>query len=402
VCGAESSATSPQAPTAPSWLRPSTPPGPCSSSDPDGDTLRYAWSATCAGSWNNTSSPSAQFTPSRLPAGACNNCRLTVSVSDGRGGQTTGTVALCVSETPPPYPSEPVIIRSYRSSDTATPSQVLTYEVVASDPQGSALSFSWDATAGSLGTPDSDDSRSRITWTAPLCVSTRALPSITVTVMNPLHPELTATRSFEVTGLPSCPVPTGYWASTGSMAQHRTAHAAALLPNGKVLVSGGKIDEADPFEPYFKSAEVYDPATGTWSATGSMAEGRSEHTATLLPNGKVLVAGGNGLLAAELYDPATGTWSPTGSMAATHSEHTATLLPNGKVLVAGELGSPEGPWDIAELYDPTLGTWSLTDNMITFRENHTATLLPNGKVLAVGGQILDGNYELASAELYTP
>ena len=116
--------------------------------------------------------------------------------------------------------------------------------------------------------------------------------------------------------------------------QHRTPdHTATLLPNGKVLVAGGYNGGA------LTSAELYDPASGTWTATGSLNTARYDHTATLLPNGKVLVAGGisNGsdLTSAELYDPASGTWTATGSLNTARYEHTATLLPNGKVLVAG-------------------------------------------------------------------
>ncbi|MCY1041932.1 kelch-like protein [Corallococcus sp. bb12-1] len=361
-------------------------------SDPDGDGLSYAWSASCAGTWAQASSSSAFFTPSVLPAGTCNNCQLTVTVSDGRGGQNTGTVALCVSNTPPAQHFNPVIIRSYRSSDTASPGQELTYEVVASDPEGSALTFSWEANTGSLGAPASDASHSRITWTAPSCVS--APPSITATVTNAFH--LAATRTFTVTGLPACTG--GSWALTGSLAGPRANHTATLLPNGKVLVTGGTRTDTE----VLATAELYDPATGTWSPTGSMADARGSHTATLLPDGKVLVVGGltstTFLATAELYDPATGTWSPTGSLQDRRSAHTATLLPDGKVLVAGGISNIGGPLRV-EVYDPATGTWSPTGAMVARRWAHTATLLSNGKVLVAGGF---GPPSQATAEVYDP
>ncbi|WP_224242371.1 Kelch repeat-containing protein [Hyalangium gracile] len=368
-----------------------------SASDPDGDSLSYSWSATCAGSWSNASSSSAQFTPSLLPAGACNNCRLTVSVSDGNGAATTGSVALCVSNTPPTNHLAPVIVRSYRSSDTASLGQVLTYEVVASDPEGSALSFSWEANLGTLGTPTHDVSRSRISWTAPSsCISTGAPPTITVTVTNAFN--LTASRSFTVRGLPTCQA---HWIYTGSMTERRSSHTATLLTSGKVLVTGGGRDE----DFFLAEAELYDPATGTWSPTDAMSDLRAAHTATLLPDGKVLVTGGANnmfgeLETAELYDPATGTWSPASPMGEGRYFHTATLLPDGKVLVAGGIGPSANP-EVAELYDPATDTWSQTGAMAEARWAHTATLLPDGKVLVVGG-IGQGYVRLATAELYDP
>ena len=117
--------------------------------------------------------------------------------------------------------------------------------------------------------------------------------------------------------------------TTGSLVAGRYRHTATLLPNGKVLVAGG-VNNADVVRP----AEVYDPALGTWTPTGRLADGRVDHTATLLPNGKVLVAGGQSgddLASAELYDPTSGTWTSTGSLATARLRHTATLLPNGKV-----------------------------------------------------------------------
>ena len=124
-----------------------------------------------------------------------------------------------------------------------------------------------------------------------------------------------------------------------------------LLPNGKVLVGGGLDNAGNPLA----SAELYDPASGTWTPTGSLGTGRVQAASTLLPNGQVLVAGGSDgtsdLASAELYDPASGTWTPTGSLATAREHHTATLLPNGKVLVAGGLDNTGNAIASAELYD---------------------------------------------------
>src|SRR5205814_1371282 len=128
----------------------------------------------------------------------------------------------------------------------------------------------------------------------------------------------------------------------------------------------------------------------TFSNTGSLNTGRYAHTATLLPTGgKVLVAAGvnsigNASTSAELYDPASGTWTATGSLNPARRSHTATLLPTGKVLVAGG-DSASGYLASAELYDPASGSWTATGSVNTARFNHTATLLPNGKVLVSGG-----------------
>jgi hypothetical protein len=183
------------------------------------------------------------------------------------------------------------------------------------------------------------------------------------------------------------------------MASIRAGHAATLLPDGRVLVTGGGNTSADI------SGELYDPVSGTWSATGDMILDRSYHTMTLLPNGKVLAVGGASTYHSfeELYDPVSGTWSRTGSMAMDRTWHTATRLPNGKVLIVGGYhnGHTAEITATAELYDPVSGTWSSTSAMSTPRYNHAATLLPNGRVLVMGGFRHNGD-PLASAELYDP
>ncbi len=197
---------------------------------------------------------------------------------------------------------------------------------------------------------------------------------------------------------------TGKWKITGSMHDARNYHTATLLKNGKVLVAGGWNGG-----PYIATAELYNPKTGRWTLTGSMHVARASFTATLLKNGKVLVAGGIGnggfsdmLASAELYDPGTGTWTLTGSMHDPRELHTATLLRNGKVLVTGGDTSYLTPTASAEIYDPATGTWSLTGSMSEPREEHTATLLRSCKVLVAGGATSNSLGGIATAEVYNP
>ena len=189
----------------------------------------------------------------------------------------------------------------------------------------------------------------------------------------------------------------GSFAPTGSTATPRSQHGATLLSDGKVLVTGGFFVTA------LATAELFDENSGTFTTTkGSMETPRYSHTATLLKHGEVLVTGGvddrgNPFASAELFDETSGTFASTGSMASSRSQHTATLLNDGKVLVTGG-----NPLATAEIYDPASGAFTPTGRMGTWRFGHTATLLSDGKVLVTGGQGGPANEALATAEVFDP
>jgi len=186
---------------------------------------------------------------------------------------------------------------------------------------------------------------------------------------------------------------------TGSLTIPRWNHTATLLPNGNVLVTGGVGDNGV----YLADSELYDPRTGQWHPTGAMNEARAYHTANLLPDGKVLAVGGintayTSLTSAELYDPATESWTMTGAMNRARSYHTATLLVNGKVLVAagGDYFTPSVA--STELYDPTTRKWTMASTLFIPRNTHASVLLTDGRVLIAGGFVY---YDVTnSAELF--
>jgi hypothetical protein len=190
--------------------------------------------------------------------------------------------------------------------------------------------------------------------------------------------------------------------TTGSMGIARVGATATLLRDGKVLVAGGEDTPQHPLA----TAEVFDPTTGAFAATSSMATARVYHAAALLKDGKVLVTGGfdtngNTLTTAEVYDPTSGAFAPTGSMQAAYN--TATLLNNGKVLMTGGIDANRNPLATAELFDPASGSFTPTGSMGTARDTRVATLLNDGKVLVAGGW--DGSPTggfLATAEIYDP
>lgn len=198
------------------------------------------------------------------------------------------------------------------------------------------------------------------------------------------------------------------WAPTGALATPRVSFAEAMLADGRVLAIGGN-NFQDNSGNVLAGVEIYDPASGRWSATAPLAEARMSHTATTLASGKVLVLGGyssvqNAALAsAEIYDPASGSWSAAAPMPQARLVHTATRLPSGKVLVVGGSLAPFEPGaNSAVLYDPASDSWQSTPNLEYGRGSHTASLLPSGKVLVAGGGSALEMGPTGSSELYDP
>jgi hypothetical protein len=182
---------------------------------------------------------------------------------------------------------------------------------------------------------------------------------------------------------------------TAARQSHTSTPTSTLLNNGIVLTAGGYNGS------YLSSAELYNPATGTFTTTANLNTARAYHTATLLPGGLVLIVGGyNGsyLSSAELYNSGTGNFTPTGNLNVAREYHSATLLNNGMVLISGGYGS-SGYLTSAEVYNPLTGTFTVTGSLNTARQFHTAVMLNNGQVLVAGGY--NGSY-LAGAELYNP
>lgn len=195
---------------------------------------------------------------------------------------------------------------------------------------------------------------------------------------------------------------TDAFVATGNLNTDRSGHGATLLPDGRVLVIGGTQTTTPGYGICLTSAEVYDAATGSFTTTtASMLDPRCGPEAVLLAgSGLVLVVGGS-TAHAELYDPATGGFSATGSMATGHWAGTATLLTDGRVLVAGGVVDPQVTLSSAEVYDSSNGIFLPATSMTSARQQHTATRLQDGRVLIVGGFDFAINANLSSAELFS-
>ena len=213
---------------------------------------------------------------------------------------------------------------------------------------------------------------------------------------------------------PTASLPAPTWHNAGSMVTPRRSHDATLLLDGRVLVTGGLDGGGD----YVVEAELYDPQGQTWTDAGLMSEGRRGHTATLLLDGSVLIVGGwsdrdeiRPSKTIEIFDPVTATSTIGMPLAERRAGHSATLLLDGRVLVAGGLsynGGNGSPLDTVELYDPQDRTWTAMPSMVEARGAHTATLLQDGTVLVVGGigttteETAPVNTTMTSAERFDP
>jgi len=243
------------------------------------------------------------------------------------------------------------------------------------------------AVIGATGAGSSDLTSAAVSGAAIATGSLSATRTFTLTVYNEAGDSTSATVTVTVVAGSSSP--------TASLSGPRSAHTSTLLPDGRVLIAGGR-DDGSPLS----SSKIFSPSLATFADAGAMLSARFGHTATLLANNTVLLTGGNNgstTAQAELWN---GAFAATGALGTPREKHTATLLLNGKVLIVGGLDG-SSPVVTAELYDPAANTFTYTaGNLNTARYSHTATLLANGKVLLSGGS--NGSVALQSAELFDP
>ncbi len=196
----------------------------------------------------------------------------------------------------------------------------------------------------------------------------------------------------------------GTFSPGGSLAEPRENHAAALLPDGRVLVAGGwNVEGASVTH---ASAEVWDPATGTFGPASPLSEARREASVTTLHDGRVFILGGDGasgfLASAEIWDPGTEAFESTGSLPEARMWHTATLLEDGRVVVIGGWDVISEGLLVAQVWDPATGEFGPSGRLAEPRHNHTATLLPDGRVLVAGGQWSSIEPPYATTEAWDP
>jgi uncharacterized delta-60 repeat protein len=340
--------------------------------DPDGDALAVTAVGAPAHGTAVLEGDVVLYTPA---AGYQGPDAFTYAIADGHGGADTATVDVTVADVNHPPAAQGDVYTTAQGATLAvpTPGVLANDHDLDGDPLSASLlagpahgtltlqasgAFTYAPAAGYAGAD-------AFTYVA----SDGALTSNTATVF------ITVTATA------------GVWRPAGTLTTGRAGHTATRLPDGRVLVAGGLGAAAS------RSAELYDPATGTFTTTGGLERARVDHTATLLADGRVLVAGSSApapghanAMSAEIYDPATGLWTPTGGLAHPHGRHTATLLASGRVLVVG--GGPLLQSSPPEIYDPATGTWSAAGTLSVGRVGHQATRLANGRVLVSGGATL--------------
>ncbi len=259
-----------------------------SASDNDNDALGYQWTSSCEGTWESASSPNARFTPTAQPPAEalCASCALTVTVTDGRGGQTTGTLSLCVG---PKLAAQlpPEVVETYQSVLAIPASgEPVTFRLKALDPQGSPLSFSWRASTGTLAPPTHGATTSEVLWTAPACIPAGSAPTLTATVTNALG--LSASTSFSVSGGTVCPVDP--FLATDIDASQR--YSVALKADGTVWAWGfNESDRMGAGAPMLSPASVPIQVQGFTQATAIAAS--DTHTLALRSDGTVWGVGTN-------------------------------------------------------------------------------------------------------------
>ncbi|MCG3159248.1 MAG: hypothetical protein JMDDDDMK_00234 [Acidobacteria bacterium] len=355
--------------------------------DPDGDALTVI--SVTQGAYGSVAinpNGTVKYTPNPNTYGTDS---FTYTVSDGQGGTATGAVTTGWSNAGS--------LNAARMNHTVT--RLSNGQVLASG----GLSPGGVTASAELYNPANDS------WQTTGSLNNRRSQHTATLLSNGKTLVAGGLNSFYISNAELYDPVSGTWSFTGSLATARHSHTATRLSDGRILVAGGVI----PGDTATTSAEIYNPATGQWSVTGSLLTARELHTATLLSNGKVLVAGGdtgsafsnNALASAEIYDPATGQWSATGNLNFARRRHTATLLSNGKVIIAGGEGTSGAPLSEAEIFDTMgnggAGVFTQINNINHARSKHTAILMNDGQALIMGGE--GASFQtLASAELYNP
>ena len=248
-----------------------------------------------------------------------------------------------------------------------------------------------EVTLDGSGSSDPDGTIDTYVWTeGETELATGANP--TITLARGIHTiTLTVTDDDGATATDEVTISVGDWEATGSMSIGRWNHTATLLPDGRVLVVGGFTARSDGVVSLIETCEVYDPETHSWSMTASLPQPTTDHAAVLLVDGKVLLAGGETtggvpIATCALYDPTTGSWTSTASISDARTDPSLVLLDDGRALVIGGLrGGGGDAFSACEVYDPDAGTWAATGDLGQTRGVPVAARLPSGMVLVAGG-----------------